>query len=80
MLVLRSVLFNIAVYFVTLVLLVVALPTFLMTYRSVIWVAKTWTSAIIFLLRVICDIRVEYRGATRAEGRVAGRLEASIGA
>jgi 1-acyl-sn-glycerol-3-phosphate acyltransferase len=58
----RSIVFNIVFYLNTLVYLVIALPTFFMSYRSVLAVAKAWSRANLFLLRVIAGIDVDFRG------------------
>jgi 1-acyl-sn-glycerol-3-phosphate acyltransferase len=44
----RSIVFNIVFYLNTLVYLVIALPTFFMSYRSVLAVAKAWSRANLF--------------------------------
>ncbi|HZD91318.1 MAG TPA: 1-acyl-sn-glycerol-3-phosphate acyltransferase, partial [Pseudolabrys sp.] len=62
MLLVRSILFNIAFYLNTALWLVVGLPTFLMPYRGVIWIAKAWGRTNLVLLRVIAGIDVEWRG------------------
>ena len=62
MLVFRSLLFNLLFYLNTLVWLVIALPTFVMPYHAILWVAKTWGLTNLFLLRVICGIDYEIRG------------------
>jgi 1-acyl-sn-glycerol-3-phosphate acyltransferase len=62
MLVIRSVLFNIAFYANLVVWLLIALPTFLMPYRAIIAVAKAWGRSNLFLLRVICGLDADFRG------------------
>lgn len=62
MLVLRSVAFNVLFYLNLAVLLIVAIPTFLLPRRGVIWMAKTWGRTSNFLLRHVCGTRIEYRG------------------
>jgi 1-acyl-sn-glycerol-3-phosphate acyltransferase len=59
---LRSVLFNIAFYLNTVICLVIALPTFFMPYRAIVWVAKTWGRINLVLLRVICGLKADFRG------------------
>jgi 1-acyl-sn-glycerol-3-phosphate acyltransferase len=59
---LRSILFNIAFYFTMAILLVVALPTFFMPYRAILWVATTWGRINLFLLRTICGLGADFRG------------------
>jgi 1-acyl-sn-glycerol-3-phosphate acyltransferase len=62
MLVFRSLLFNLLFYLNTLVWLIIALPTFVMPYWAILWVAKTWGRTNLFLLRAICGIDYEIRG------------------
>jgi 1-acyl-sn-glycerol-3-phosphate acyltransferase len=62
MLVLRSLVFNLAFYLNTALWLVVALPTFFMPYTGVLWVAKTWGRLNLWLLRVIAGVNFEIRG------------------
>jgi 1-acyl-sn-glycerol-3-phosphate acyltransferase len=59
---LRSTIFNIVFYVNLVVLLLAALPTLLMPSRAVLWFAKTWGRTSLWWLRVICNLRVEYRG------------------
>lgn len=60
--VLRSLLFNVAFYLNTLIFLIGALPTFFMSYRAIMSVAKAWGRANLFLLWAICGIKAEFRG------------------
>jgi 1-acyl-sn-glycerol-3-phosphate acyltransferase len=62
---LRSLVFNALFYAVLVVLVIVALPTFLMPPRATLTVAKWWANATLFLMRVICNIRVEFRGVEK---------------
>jgi len=59
---LRSLLFNILFYPNFVFWLLVALPTLLMPRRAVLRVANWWAQSNIVLMRIICNIRVEYRG------------------
>lgn len=59
---LRSLAFNLAFYLNTLGWLIVAIPTFFMPYRGIIWIAKTWGRSNLFLLRTICGIHADFRG------------------
>lgn len=58
----RSIVFNVVFYLNTLAYLAIALPTFFMSYKSVLAVAKAWGRANLFLLRVFVGIDVEFRG------------------
>ncbi len=62
MLVVRSILFNIAFYLNTAFWVIVALPTFLLPYRALIRAAQAWGRINLVLLRVIAGIDVEIRG------------------
>ncbi|HET7850362.1 MAG TPA: lysophospholipid acyltransferase family protein [Pseudolabrys sp.] len=61
----RSIVFNVVFYLNTLLYLAIALPTFVMSYRSVLAVAQAWGRANLVLLRVIVGIDVEFRGLER---------------
>jgi len=61
----RSIIFNVLFYLNTLFLLILALPTFFLPYRAIIWVATTWGRINLFLLRVVAGVRVEVRGAEK---------------
>ena len=62
MIVLRSVLYNVLFYLNLGVLLLIAMVTLLLPQRAVIEMAKLWGRSSVWLLRVICNIKVEYRG------------------
>jgi 1-acyl-sn-glycerol-3-phosphate acyltransferase len=62
---LRSLVFNILFYVVFLLWSLVALPTFLMPRGAVLRVASWWAKTNILLMRVICGIRVEFRGVEK---------------
>lgn len=59
----RSGLFNICFFGVTALILLLALPTLLMPRPAVLWTMRAWAVVVIFLLRVICDIRFRVLGA-----------------
>jgi 1-acyl-sn-glycerol-3-phosphate acyltransferase len=61
----RSLLFSIVFYLNTVVMLIAAIPTFLMPRTAILRVAQTWAKISVFLLRVIVGTRVEYRGLDR---------------
>lgn len=64
-LVVRSVIFNVAFYLVLVIYLIAAVPTLLLPYRAIIEVAKSWGRVSNWLLRVICGTRVEFRGVEK---------------
>jgi len=60
---LRSALFNVLFYANLIILLILALPTFLFPSRhGILFMATTWGRTSLWLLRVICGIRYEIRG------------------
>lgn len=62
---LRSLIYNLLFYLVLVALIILALPTFLMPRGAILTVARWWARSSIFLLRVICNTRVEYRGVEK---------------
>ncbi|CCD90305.1 putative 1-acylglycerol-3-phosphate O-acyltransferase (plsC) [Bradyrhizobium sp. ORS 285] len=62
---LRSLVFNILFYPNFVFWLLVALPTLAMPREALLRVANWWAQSNIFLMRVICNIRVEYRGVEK---------------
>lgn len=58
----RSLIFNVAFYILMVAWLIVALPAYAMPRRAILGVAKLWARQNVFLMRAICNIRVEYRG------------------
>lgn len=62
MLVLRSLLFNLLFYLNLVALMFLALPAFLLPRRMMVELAKQWGRNSLWLLRVICGVKVEYRG------------------
>jgi 1-acyl-sn-glycerol-3-phosphate acyltransferase len=62
---LRSLVFNILFYAVFIFWALVALPTFLMPRATTLKVASWWAKTSILLMRVICNIKVEFRGVEK---------------
>lgn len=62
MVAIRSILFNVVFYASLLVWLLIALPAFLLPYRAILAVAKAWGRYNLFLLRVICGLKADFRG------------------
>ena len=58
----RSIAFNVLFYLNTLILLIVALPTFFLPYRAIIEVARFWAKVSLVLLRVVAGVKIEVRG------------------
>jgi 1-acyl-sn-glycerol-3-phosphate acyltransferase len=59
---LRSALFNVLFYLNTAIFLIIALPTFCMSYSGIIEVARAWGRVNLVLLRVVVGIKVDIRG------------------
>jgi 1-acyl-sn-glycerol-3-phosphate acyltransferase len=59
---LRSLVFNVLFYFVLVVLIIIAIPTLAMPLPALLRVAGWWSQSSIFLMRVVCNITVEFRG------------------
>jgi 1-acyl-sn-glycerol-3-phosphate acyltransferase len=62
---LRSLVFNILFYIVFLLWSLVALPTFVMPRAVTLRVGSWWAKSNIILMRVICGIKVEFRGVEK---------------
>lgn len=58
----RSVVFNLLFYLNVVVHVLGGVPTFFMPYWGAVEIAKSWGRTNLWLLRVICGIRVEFRG------------------
>lgn len=61
-LIIRSVVFNVLFYLNLFVLLLVTVLTLVLPPRAVLGVAKLWGRTSVWLLRVICGVKVEFRG------------------
>jgi 1-acyl-sn-glycerol-3-phosphate acyltransferase len=62
---LRSLVYNVLFYVLLIFWMVVAIPTFLMPPWAVMVVAKAWARSSIWLLRVVCRTKVDYRGVEK---------------
>jgi len=62
---LRSLVFNVLFYLVLVALIIIALPTLAMPLPALLTIAGWWAHSSIFLMRVICNIKVEFRGAEK---------------
>ena len=65
---LRSLIFNVLFYLCLVLWIIVALPTFVMPRWAIMTIAKCWARSSIWLMRVVCNIRVEYRGLEKIPG------------
>ena len=59
---LRSLVYNVLFYVMLVFWNVVAIPTFLMPRRAFMAVAKTWARSSVWLMRVLCNTRLDVRG------------------
>jgi 1-acyl-sn-glycerol-3-phosphate acyltransferase len=59
---LRSLVYNVLFYLVLAFWITVGIPTFLMPRWGIVWIAQNWARSSIWLMRVVCNTRVEYRG------------------
>jgi len=59
---LRSLVFNVLFYLVLAFWVIVGIPTYLMPRWAIMNIARYWARSSIWLMRVICNIKVEYRG------------------
>ena len=62
MIFLRSLLFNVAFYLCTAVFAIGGLPTMLFGRKAILELARAWARASLWLLDLICGVKVEYRG------------------
>jgi 1-acyl-sn-glycerol-3-phosphate acyltransferase len=62
---LRSLIYNVLFYALLVFWILVAIPTFLMPPRAFMAVAKAWARSSVWLMRVVCNTRVEYRGVEK---------------
>jgi 1-acyl-sn-glycerol-3-phosphate acyltransferase len=59
---LRSLVYNVLFYLLLVFWIIVAIPTYLMPPRAFMGVAKAWGRSSIWMMRLICNTKVEYRG------------------
>jgi 1-acyl-sn-glycerol-3-phosphate acyltransferase len=59
---LRSLVFNVLFYLVLAFWVILGIPTYLMPRWAIMKIARCWARSSIWLMRVICNIKVEYRG------------------
>jgi 1-acyl-sn-glycerol-3-phosphate acyltransferase len=62
---LRSLVYNVLFYALLVFWILVAMPTFLMPPRAFMAVAKAWARSSIWLMRLICNTKVDYRGVEK---------------
>src|ERR1700694_3883342 len=59
---LRSLVYNVLFYAMLICWMIVAIPTYAMPRWAIVAVARNWGRSSIWLLRVVCKVKVEYRG------------------
>ena len=59
---LRSLIYNVLFYALLVFWILVALPTFLMPPWAFMRIAKAWARSSVWLMRVVCDTKMEVRG------------------
>ena len=59
---LRSLIYNVLFYLMLVFWVMVGIPTYLMPRSGILTVARYWARSSIWLMRVVCNTRVEYRG------------------
>jgi len=59
---LRSLIYNVLFYLVLAFWVIVGIPTYLMPRGAIMAIARYWARSSIWLMRVICGTKVEYRG------------------
>lgn len=62
---LRSLIYNVLFYLMLVFWVIVGIPTFLMPRSGILTVARYWARSSIWLMRVVCNIKVEYRGLAK---------------
>jgi 1-acyl-sn-glycerol-3-phosphate acyltransferase len=61
----RSLVYNVLFYMLLVGWLIVAIPTYLLPRRAFMVFAKAWARSNVWLMRVICGTKVEYRGVEK---------------
>ena len=59
---LRSLVYNVAFYLVLAFWVIVGIPTYLMPRWAIMNIARYWARSSIWLMRLVCNVKVEYRG------------------
>lgn len=62
MLLIRSLAFNFAFYLVTTILAIGGLPTIFFGRRAILGLARVWAHATLWLLDILCGMKVDFRG------------------
>ncbi len=59
---LRSLVFNVLFYLLLAFWLIAGIPTLLMPRTAMLVIARCWARSSMWLLRAVCNVRIEYRG------------------
>jgi 1-acyl-sn-glycerol-3-phosphate acyltransferase len=59
---LRSLVYNVLFYLLLAFWVILGIPTYAMPRRGIVTIAQCWARSSIWLMRVVCNTRVEYRG------------------
>ena len=62
---LRSLVYNVLFYFLLILWFIVASPTFVMPRAALMTIVRLWSRQNTWLLRVVCNVKVEYRGVEK---------------
>ena len=62
---LRSLIYNVLFYLLLVLWFIVAIPTFAMPRSAILTLARIWSQQNSWLLRVVCNVKVEYRGVEK---------------
>ncbi len=62
---LRSLIYNVLFYALLIFWLLVGIPTYVMRRTAIMVIAKLWARQSTWLLRVVCNVKVEFRGAEK---------------
>jgi len=62
---LRSLIYNVLFYALLIAWLIVAIPTFVMRRSAIMTLARLWSRQSTWLLRVVCNVKVEFRGVEK---------------
>jgi 1-acyl-sn-glycerol-3-phosphate acyltransferase len=62
---LRSLIYSVLFYSLLMIWFIVAIPTFVMPRAAIMRVARIWSRQNTWLLRIICNVKVEYRGVEK---------------
>jgi 1-acyl-sn-glycerol-3-phosphate acyltransferase len=62
---LRSLTYNVLFYVLLVVWFIIAIPTFVMPRSAILTLARIWSQQNSWLLQVVCNVNVEYRGVDK---------------